>query len=167
MGEKVSKKKRERREAEAKAKEQKSNQTYFLGMIVVMCILVWGAGYLFNGATVNTLPDKNEIVQISVMDSRCSDEAKVVGDEQSLKDACAVMELLRVKYGTAEMTEKPIITVIYQMTDGTEKELLLGETTMRWEGKDYNLKERTYKMFLELEQAYFFPESMTMENKEA
>ena len=58
MGEKVSKKKRERSEAEAKAKEQKSNQTYFLGMIVVMCILVWGAGYLFNGATVNTLPDK-------------------------------------------------------------------------------------------------------------
>ena len=38
---------------------------------------------------------------------------------------------------------------------------------MRWEGKDYNLKERTYKMFLELEQAYFFPESMTIENKES
>lgn len=165
MGEKVSKKKRERREAEAKAKEQKSTRNYFLGMTLVMCLLIWGVGYLFNGTTVGTLPREKAVEQIVISDSRYSDEAKVIRDEKQLKDACAVLGMLRVKFGEAEMTEEPLITVFYQMTDGTEKELLLGETTMRWDGKDYNLKDRTYKMFLDMEQAYFFPETVTAENE--
>ena len=158
---KISKKERERLAAEAKKKEQRSNRNYFIGMAIVMLLIVYGVGYLFNGAALKTLPDKNDVTSIAITDTRYTDEACVLTSEDDIKNACTVMSVLRVKYGEVEMTEQPMITVVYQLEDGTEKELLLGEETLRWEGKDYTIKQRGYEMFLEVLPVYFFPEYVT------
>lgn len=158
MGNKISRKERERMTAEAKTKEKRSNQIYFVGMALLLCLMTVGFGYLFNGMALKTLPVKEDLVQISITDTRYTDAPAIITGGDALEEACTVLSLLRVQLTETEMTEEPMITVVYQMKDGTEKEMLLGETSMRWDGKDYLLKKRVYKMFLDIEPAYFFPE---------
>ena len=161
MGNKISKKEKARREAEARKKEDNKNRMSFILMCAVVLAVVWGVGYLFNGTALNGLPDKSDVASVEILNVRLTDEPKLVADEAGIKNACSVMDLLRIKYGEIEMKEPPVITVTYRMNDGTEQQLLIGETALRWAGKDYEIKQRNHQMVLQFLDGFFFPEYVT------
>lgn len=163
MGNKISKKEKARREAEAKQKAEKKDRRSFIFMCVAMLFAMWLVGYLINGMELKSLPQEKAVASIEIQDHRLTEEVKVLTDEESIKNACSAVDILRVKYNAAEMTEAPEFTVVFQLEDGSSQQLQVNETTLLWNGEAHPVKQRHYKMFRDVVESIFFSEYLSAE----
>lgn len=164
MGNKISKKEKARREAEAKKKADKKNNMSFIFMCVAMVAVMWVVGYFFNGAEINDKPLKKEIVSVEIVNTKFSDEVKIYDDEDGIKLAYTILDLMRYRYGELEtVPPEPYFTATYHMQDGTERVLQLADGVMFWNGEAKKLVRE--KMMLEMVNSVFFPEFVETEEK--
>ncbi len=165
MGNKISKKERQRREAEAKRKADKKNTLSFMVMCFAMVAIMWGVGYFFNGAEIGDKPAKKDIVSVEIVNTKVGDEVKVYDDEDGIKLAHTILDLMRYRYGELETAPaEPYITVTYNMKDGTERVLQIGEGVLYWNGEAKELVRE--EMMLEMINPVFFPELVVPEETE-
>lgn len=163
MGNKISKKEKQRLEAQAQAKAKKKETWGFMLMCLAMVAIMWFVGYFINGAELQNQPAKKQVVSVEVTNTKFTDEAKVLATEDEIKLACSAFELVRVKHKEVEGNPEPYLTLIYHMTDGTEKVLEIAEGAATWEGVTKPLVRE--KMMLEMMDAVFFPEYVETEEK--
>lgn len=156
MGKKISKKEKQRLEEEARQKSKKKDNLSFLFMCVAMVAVMWIGGYLINGNEVANQPSKKQVASVEVTNTKYSDETKVYDDEEMIKVACSAMEMVRVKHGEVEGNPVPYLTLVFNMTDGTERVLQIADGAVTWEGETKRMVRE--KWLLEIMDTVFFPE---------
>jgi len=167
MGNKISKKEKARREAEAKQQQAKKDRRFYMALCLGMLVVMWLVGYWFNGMELRGLPNQKQVTAVEIGDLRVSQQSKTFTEQEDIKNACKVAQLLRVKYGEAEQPEEAVVTMKFQMEDGSQQLLEIGETTLQWNGHSYEIKQRTYSMFLDVvDGLFFFPEAATASQKQ-
>lgn len=159
MGNKISKKEKARREAEAKQRQAKKDRRFYMVLCLGMLLVMWLVGYWFNGMELKGLPSQKQVAAVEITDLPVSQQSKTFTEQEDIKNACKVAQLLRVKYGEAEQTEDAVVAMKFQMEDGSQQLLEVGTTTLQWNGHSYEIKQRTYSMFLDMVDALFFPEA--------
>ena len=156
MGKKISKKEKQRLEEEARQKNKRKDNLSFLLMCVAMVAVMWIGGYLINGNEVANQPSKKQVASVEVTNTKYSDETKVYDDEEMIKVACSAMEMVRVKHGEVEGNPVPYLTLVFNMTDGTERVLQIADGAVTWEGETKRMVRE--KWLLEIMDTVFFPE---------
>lgn len=153
---KISKKEKQRLEAQAQAKAKRKESWSFMIMCVGLVAIMWLAGYLINGNEVANQPSKKQVASVEVTNTKYSDETKVYDDEEMIKVACSAMEMVRVKHSEVEGNPVPYLTLVFNMTDGTERVLQIADGAVTWEGETKRMVRE--KWLLEIMDSVFFPE---------
>ena len=141
-------------------KISKKEKFGFLFMCVAMVAIMWGAGYLINGAEMKVLPNKGQVDAIVITDTRLTEEERLVNTEDEIKTACSALDVVRIKYGEVVITDVAddmFLTMTFDMKDGSTKVFQASETHIIWDGTAYEAKQRGHKMFLEVMENIFFP----------
>lgn len=157
MGNKISKKEIARRKAEAEKKEARRAKFDYVLPLLAMLAFVWLGGYIFNGTGIKDTPPKKDIVAVEITDLSVSNETKIFTDEENIKNAHAVLGLVRFKHGEIAK-EEAVATIIYTMNDETKHVLEVSDNTVTWNNQTYKIVRDS--MLRQAIPAFFFPETL-------
>ena len=128
-------------------------------VIVAATALVVGIKILTDGMYLLGIPDLEEVQTVSILYPSVTEEVKEVSSQEDMELSLKLTGFLKYDlFEKADSNEKPFITIIYHLKDGTDKTISANNTTVWWNGQTYVIKDK--EMFVNLTEGIFFSEAL-------
>lgn len=126
----------------------------FLITLVLSALLVTGGYILFWGMPVSGAPDPGNVQSIAVKYGEELGGAVEYTDPEKIESACGLLGSMNYKpFTEASENEEIIITITYNMKDGSRKVAAVNGKTGWWQGKAVALKKENE--FVDIAQGLF------------
>lgn len=121
-----------------------------LSTVLFLCISIAKDGMYLIG-----IPEIDEVQKVTISYPSASDQIKEITDDEYIELAVKLTGFLKYSlFERADGNEKPMITITYFTSDGSEISVLANRETVWWKGKAYVLKDD--ETFINLTEGIFF-----------
>lgn len=135
-----------------KSVKQKIKQvlwSFIVCFLTICAVNYWGNGFQLFG-----LPNQNDIVSVTISDTRLSDTERQITDAHKLLTARNAANLIHYKFGDTTGLEAPYVTITYHLANGEERVLQASNEMVIWQEKAHRLEDDS--MFVRIVEVFFF-----------
>ncbi|MDO4296808.1 MAG: hypothetical protein Q4D90_11715, partial [bacterium] len=133
----------------------------FLIEVVVVIILLVGIRIFTDGMYLLGLPDLKDIQSVNISYPSVTDDVKEISNHEDIELALKLTGFLKYDlFGEANTEEEPAITITYFLKDGTNKTISANDTTVWWNNKIYEIKDKEMFIINQPENPFPFGDGM-------